>query len=203
MEIRNYFRTIRRFIWWFIVPLVIVLVAVLIGSLIFEQSYEAPVVFAINRKQQQKETNDYQYDSFYAIQANKMLADQFTEWLKGGSVVPAIYQRAGLKEENDLLLKEWKVTDHSPQDIEMVFRGRNKERISKLAQAALDAVNEKKDEFTGSGDAAVGTVSIPNEVIVVTKTTSLALNLLVGLIAGILIGLIFVYFKAIFNPREE
>jgi capsular polysaccharide biosynthesis protein len=202
MEIRDYFRTIGRFIWWLIVPLIAVLLLSLILSLTYNVSYEAPVSFSINRKSQQAQTADYQYDSYYAIQANNLLAAQFTEWLKGAAVVPVIYARAGLKDESSLLQKEWKVEDHSPQDIEMIFRGRSKDRISTLARAALETVNEKKDEFTGGGDSSLGVVGIPSEVIVVTKNTSLPLNLLVGLLAGIIIGLIFVYFKAIFSPGE-
>ncbi len=203
MEIRNYFRVIRKFIWWLIIPVIIVLFITLILSLIFKENYEAPIVFAINRKPQQKETTDYQYDSYYAIQANNMLAGQFTEWLKGGSVIPSIYQRAGLKEENALLIKEWKVSNNSPQDIEVMFRGRNKDRVSKLAKSATAAVNDKKEEFTGSGDSMLGTVMVPAEVVVLTKPTSLALNLLVGFFAGLIIGLIFVYFKAIFDIDEN
>lgn len=203
MEIRNYFRTIRRFIWWLIVPLVVVIFVSLIISLIFNVSYEAPISFAINRKPQQAQTPDYQYDSYYAIQANNLLATQFTEWLKGASVVPVVYERAGLKDESNLLQKEWKVENHSPQDIEMIFRGRNKDRVSTLAYAALNTVDQKKDEFTGAGESSLGTINVPSEVIVITKNTSLSLNLLIGLLAGVIVGLIFVYFKAIFSPKEE
>lgn len=202
MEIRNYFRMIRKFIWWLVVPLISVLILTLILSLIYKESYQSTVTLAINRKSQQKETLDYQFDSYYAIQANDMLAKQFTEWLKGGSVVPSIYLRAGLKEENALLIKEWKVTNHSPQDIEIVLRGRDKDRVSTLAKAAAATVDEKKEEFTGSGEAAIGTVTVPSEVIVITKNTLLTLNLLVGLLAGLLVGLIFVYFKAIFSTDQ-
>ncbi|MBU2595868.1 hypothetical protein KJ713_03505 [Patescibacteria group bacterium] len=202
MEIRNYFRVIRRFIWWLIIPVFVFLIAALIGSLIYSQSYEGPVVFAINRKSQQKETLDYQYDSYYAIQANNVLASQFNEWLKGGSVVPAIYQRAGLKDESSILQKEWKVENHSPQDIEIIFRGRNKDRVSTLAQAALETVKDKQEEFTGPEEAALGTITIPSGVIITAKSTSLLLNLIVGFFAGILIGLIFVYFKEIFTTDE-
>ena len=141
MEIRNYFRVIRRFIWWLIIPLIVVLILTLILSLVYKESYQSTVTLAINRKSQQKETLDYQFDSYYAIQANDMLAKQFTEWLKGGSVIPSIYLRAGLKEENALLIKEWKITNHSPQDIEIVLRGRDKERVSNLAKAAAATVD--------------------------------------------------------------
>jgi capsular polysaccharide biosynthesis protein len=203
MEIRNYFRTIGRFIWWFIIPLILVLLLSLIISLVYNVSYQAPVSFAINHKPQQAQTPDYQYDSYYAIQANNLLASQFTEWLKGASVIPVIYERAGLKDESGLLQKEWKVENHSPQDVEIIFRGRSKDRVSTLAKAALNTVNGKKDEFTGTGDSSLGTVDVSSEIIVVTNNTSLSLNLLIGLLAGILIGLIFVYFKAIFSPKEE
>lgn len=203
MEIRNYFRTIGRFIRWFIIPLILVLLLSLIISLVYNVSYQAPVSFAINRKPQQAQTTDYQYDSYYAIQANNILATQFTEWLKGASVVPVIYKRAGLKDESSLLQKEWKVEDHSPQDVEIIFRGRDKDRVYALANSALETVNEKKDEFTGTGESSLGTVNIPSEVIVVAKNTSILLNLLVGFLAGIIVGLIFVYFKAIFSPKEE
>lgn len=202
MEIRNYFRTIRRFIWWFIIPLLIVLVLSLILSIIFEASYQAPVPFAVNRKPQGTETIDYQFDSYYAILANSSLGDQFTEWLKGGAIVPAIYQKANLEEKGNLILKEWKVENNTPQDIEIIFSGRNKDRVDRLAQAALDTVREKRDEFTGSGDSAVGTITMPDSIIVLTKHASLALNLLLGLLSGIIVGLIFVYFKAIFSPNE-
>ena len=202
MEIRNYFRTIGRFIWWFITPLIAVLLISLILSLVYNVSYETPISFAINRKPQQAQTPDYQYDSYYAIQANDLLATQFTEWLKGAAVVPMIYERAGLKDKGNLLQKEWKVENHSPQDVEIIFRGRNKDRVSTLAKAALDTVNQRKDEFTGVGESSLGTIIVPTEVIVVTNNASLSLNLLIGLLAGILVGLIFVYFKAIFSSGE-
>src|SRR4030043_1504430 len=173
MEIRNYFRIIKKFMGWFLIPLLSVFFLTLILSLIYNISFEAPVSFAINRKPQKKETVDYQYDSYYAIQANSVLAAQFTEWLKGGAVAPVIYQRAGLSDKSSILQKEWKVENHSPQDVEIIFRGRDKDRISTLAQSAIETVEEKQDEFTGEGEASLGTVTIPNEVIVVEKNTSL------------------------------
>lgn len=203
MEIRNYFRTIGKFIWWLIIPLIIVLFLSLILSLIYRESYQSTITLAINRKSQQKETLDYQYDSYYAIQANDMLSKQFTEWLKGGSIIPSIYLRAGLKEENALLIKELKVTNHSPQDIEIIFRGRDKDRVPTLAKAAIATIEEKKEEFTGSGEEAIGTVRVPSEIIVITKNTSIILNLLVGLLGGLIVGLIFVYFKTIFDTSEK
>jgi capsular polysaccharide biosynthesis protein len=202
MEIRNYFRVIRKFIWWLIVPLVAVVVITMILSFVYKESYEAPAAFAINRRPQQKETIDYQYDSYYAIQANNLLADQFSEWLKGSAVLPIVYQNAGLKEESVLLSKEWRVKNNSPQDIEIIFRGRDKDRVAKLAKSAIETVNEKKETFLGTGDSSIGTLVIPTEVIVTTKPTSLLLNTLVGLLAGLIIGLIFIYFKAIFSPSE-
>lgn len=202
MEIRNYFRTIRRFIWWFIIPLLLVLVLSLILSFVFETSYQAPIPFAVNRKPQGTQTGDYQFDSYYAIQANSALGDQFTEWLKGGAVIPAVYQKANLEDKGGFLLKEWRVENNTPQDIEIIFKGRDKNRVAALAQAALDTVREKRDEFTGSGDSAVGTITLPDSIIVLTKNISLALNLLLGLLSGIIIGFIFVYFKAIFTPGE-
>lgn len=202
MEIRNYFRVIRKFIWWLVVPLLFVLVLTLILSLVYKESYKSPVTFAVNRKPQQTRTDQYQYDSYYAIQANSIMSDQFYEWLKGNAVLPVIYQRAGLKEKNSLLQKEWKVENHSPQDIELIFRGRDKSRVSALAKAAVETIKEKRDEFVGTGETSLGTINVPSEVIIITKNTSLILNLLVGLLAGILVGLIFVYFKAIFSPSE-
>ncbi len=202
MEIRNYFRVIRKFIGWFVGPIVGVVLLSLILSLIYKENFQAPVAMAVNRKPQQAKTDQYQYDSYYAIQANSVMADQFYEWLKGNAVLPVIYQQAVLKEENSLLQKEWKVENHSPQDIELIFRGRDRNRVSTLAQAAIETLKQKKDEFTGTGEASLGAVNVPSEVIVITKETSLVLNLLIGLLAGILVGLIFVYFKAIFSSNE-
>lgn len=202
MEIRNYFRTIKKFIWWLIVPLIIVLVLTLVFSLVYSESYQIPLSFSVNRRAQENETTDYQFDSYYAIQSNVMLASQFSEWLKSGSVISSIYNNSGLDEESSTLTKEWKVTAYSPQNIELLFRGRDKGRLSKLAEAALLTTNERIEEFTGTGDAVVGTVDLPDEIITTTKKTPLLLNMIVGLLAGVIIGLIFIYFKSIFNPSE-
>jgi capsular polysaccharide biosynthesis protein len=203
MEIRNYFRTIGRFIWWLVVPVVVVMIITLVVSIIYEQSYEAPLAFSVNRKTQEDTTNDYQFDSYYAIQANNILGTQFSEWLKSNWLISEIYQRAGLQEENSILEKEWKVAYTSPQNIELLFRGRDKNRVESLANAATSVVNDEKETFSGTGDKVIGTVGIPSNFVVVTKRTSMPLNLLVGLVVGIILGLIFVYFKAIFTPNNK
>jgi len=203
MEIRNYFRTIKKFIWWFITPLIVVVVLTLIFSLIFSESYQIPLSFSVNRRAQDTETSDYQFDSYYAIQANVILASQFAEWLRSGSIISSIYNNAGLDEESSFLAKEWKVTAYSPQNIELLFRGRDKERLAKLAETAIKTTDERKEEFTGTGEAVVGTVDLPDEIITTTKKTPILLNLLVGLLAGVIIGLLFVYFKSIFSSKNN
>lgn len=202
MEIRNYLRVVWEHIWWLIVPTVVIIIVTLIFTYIYLRSYYAPVSFSVNRISQGGVEDEYQYDGYYALEANRMLGVQFASWLRNGALITDIYSRAGLEPKSTFLTKEWRVIQRSNTS-EYRFSGRDKGRLEKLAKAAISAVSDHKVNFEGTGKDKITTVTVPEDFLIGTTKLSVTKNLLSALGIGIVIGLVFVYLKEIFSRPEE
>lgn len=203
MEIRNYLRVIWGHIWWLLVPVVAIVAITLVFTLIFQESHYVPLSFSVNRIAEEDAKGQYQYDGYYALEANRLLGAQFAAWLRNGSLLVDIYDRAGLEEKSSFLSSEHRIIQRSSASVEFRFQGRDKERLSKLAQASISVVEDNKENFEGTGEDKIATVKSPTKFTIGTKKASIPKNLLSALGIGIIIGLIFVYLKEVFAKKSE
>jgi len=95
MELKQYIKIIKRHIKSIVMVSILVGFFALIFSAVKPVTYETSLSLLISRATAQ-ETQDYKYDSYYAIQANDLFANTIVGWLKSPEIVVDIYKEAGV-----------------------------------------------------------------------------------------------------------
>lgn len=196
MELREYFEIIGRHkrIFWGVV--IIAIVATFIFTKIQPRSYLASTTLTINKSSalKQSETNYYLFDNYYNVQSSGLFSKIVVSWLESPAVVKDIYQKADLTLPNvsqNKLGKTFKAAWAEPATISVSISNPSKEDADKLINAAADVVQEKANELGKSDQENI--YDIVKFTPIVTETTpNLYLNLFIGLVAGIILSVIFV-----------
>lgn len=152
--------------------------------------YEATVSFTITRESAQK-TPDYQYDGYYAIQAEQLFGETVMSWFLTTPVVKEVYADAGVVvAEDDLpsVVSHFKVKQYSAQNIVLRVTDKNREQVAKIAAAASSLAEKKAADLrSGENDQAVFAVRGSDPVIVSKKVTPLLAGV-VGIVVGLLLA---------------
>ena len=208
MELKHYLVLVKRSL-----ALVIAL-ALLAGAAGFLMSdfkpvsYEASVSFAVNRVNV-KQTEDYQYDGYYAIQASDLVSQTVVSWFATPSVVLEIYEKAGVEPEYrslDQFATFFKTRKYSSQNIGVKFRERDEEKATTIAKATLEVISGKVSELNKDAEAESLFEAVGSSPVIIKSEERLVLTTLVSLLAGFILGLFLVYVIHYFrgnNSKEK
>ncbi len=156
------------------------------------------------------ETPDYQYDSYYAVQAAELTVNTVARWFEMGDVAKAIGNRAGVTvSDQDALdfARRFKVKQASSHLLRVQVRAGTAEEASKLLKAAVDEVSarlavletsEPKNGVSKPAFAATADTSI-----VYQKMYAPAVVIGAGFVAGMLLGIAFVVAEAALRSGRE
>jgi len=205
MYLKEQFKILGKFIWLFLTIVILTTFFAFLFAEFVPTKYISSAAFSVNRIPE-KSTDNYQFDGYYALQANALFAKQFSDWLKSPLISNAIIKRAGEKGLTKSASSKLDVVTSSPQSIEARFKRTNKNEAEILGKSALEIVGEKKDEFTGaaySQDVVLGIVNSAAEPVVTPSRPPVLLSTAVGLALGLILGAIIVYLANIFRSVKE
>ena len=179
---------------------IVLITAVLAAALgvVFE-SYRAPVwkatVPIIVAPTGEKESADFNYDHFYALEATDTLTDSLEEWLKNPAVKLQVTEKAKTQfKSRDWRFWEnnnWKISKKAPQLIEATFFTRTESGARLIEDNLKTKTGEYLNSFNQSGKPYFNLTNSTSAVEFVAPVWSLViiLSILWGSVIGVLIVL--------------
>ncbi len=201
MELKEYLKIIKKNLKLILAVGAIAALSAFLFSSFQPVKYETSLSLLISKNKTQ-ETDDFKYDGYYALQAGEMLADTIVEWTKSPAVVNAIYQEASVHGNFGSIksyAKKFTAKKMSSQHIEIKFNSDTKESAEKISSAAVKTINDKiKTLEENSGEEISFLIKGENPVIV-EKKPDMLLNLFIGFISGLILGIFIVFGKEYFR----
>lgn len=194
MELKDYIRIISKSWLMILIITLLVTLATVIWSKVQPLKYESGVTLVVNKPNTvpQRAVGYYQYDKFYSIEASSLYADTLTSWLSSAGTAKEIFEYAGLPVPNVSLKKLGRIFKPRrlpPVTIGVTVINKDRERAEKLVKAAVAVVEEKTEEQRRGDDPDHHFAIIAGPTVTAEVRQSIALNSLLGLIAGLIIGL--------------
>lgn len=205
MELREYYKIIKRYWKLFWVVVIVATAFAYIFTKIQPQTYLASTTLTVNKSGaiKQSQTDYYLFDNYYNIQSSALYSQIIVSWFESPAVVKEIYTKANISlppVSQKKLSKIFKAVREEPATINVTLSGTDKNEIDKLINSAADTMQEKTNEIGKSDKDNI--YDIVKFTPVITETTpNLLLNIIIGLISGMILGAILALATAYF--REE
>jgi capsular polysaccharide biosynthesis protein len=190
MELAEYIDIIKRHMWAFVVVVsLITLLAVLFSAVrpaIFDTALSLDIAVA-----QREETQDFQFNGYYAIQSSELFADTLVSWLESPDVVVTVYDRSGVALPSDNVSRLTRVFDAeklSSQHVKIAFANSSTEQALAIVSGLEETIQEKAAALNETSQGTTSFHVIFSEPIVKEKPRNLALNGIIGLIVGLMVG---------------
>lgn len=196
MELKEYLNIIKKHFGILILITVLILVGVASFFLLKPQEYQASLTLNISREGA-RETQDYQFDDFYRLQADEKFADTLVEWLKNPRVVSDIYQKAGIDTQTfslKSLSRSFSPAKYSSQTVVVNFSSATHEQAQKLSDSIILIIQENTEKLNEKQQEKTWFQVIAFEPLVKKEV----FNWLVIILAGILLGIFFAFWVVLF-----
>lgn len=186
---------------------IILIISILIAVMTYIFTARQPVYYNSSLSllisgTQVQDTNDYRFDGYYTIQATDLFGGTVVAWLKSPEVVTSIYEQAKVdidKTNIKNLTKIFKAEKLAPHYVEVRYKTSRENDAERIAEAITQVLAQKTlslgelskkqtDFYVNSGDPVIALVKPP----VLVNTL---LGLVIGALAGILLGIVKEYFK--------
>ncbi|MFA5871206.1 MAG: hypothetical protein WC858_00630 [Parcubacteria group bacterium] len=205
MELKEYYRILRANFATAIYAIVILVVVAYIWSIKQAENYSASLLLNVSRIDTQN-TAEYRYDQFYRIQADDKFSDTISEWLSAPGIASEIISKADLSGNNRTLRQlsgSFRGEKLSPEAVEVRFSAANPDEAKKIGDAIGIVIDEKTKNLNANSQDATWFKIFPSNYIALKNTQNLLLNLGVAGIAGLFLGVIFIFFKHYFSEEEK
>ncbi len=197
MELKEYLKIIKKNLKLILAIGVVAALSAFLFSTFQPVEYETSLPILISKNKTQ-ETDDFKYDGYYALQASEMLADTIAEWTKSPATVNAIYQEAeafGNFGSIKSYAKKFTAKKMSSQHIEIKFNSGAKESAEKISSAAVKIINGKIKNLEENSEEEISFSVSGENPMIVEKKPDLLLNLFIGFISGLFLGIFIVFGK--------
>ncbi len=159
-------------------------------------TYKTSISFGINRINI-KETGDYQYDGYYAIQASDLFAKTVVSWFLTPSVLLEMYDRAGIDPDIsslDQFTGRFKTRQYSAQNVVVTFNERTQEVADTISGAIIAVVEERAAAANQTAESAPLFEVRGSSPVIVDQRPNAPFSAAAGAAAGIVVGFIVIEF---------
>lgn len=167
--------------------------------------FTASLAIGINRVHKQ-ETQDYQYDGYYAIQASDLVSQTVVSWLQTPSILLEVYRAAGVSAEPSTLTSlraRFRTRKYSPQNIVIEFREHDRATAEKVAVSLTEVLKERLGLLNRNEKGeALFELAGTAPVIIATKPNPVLLGVL-GALTGFLVGLVVLAARFAFQVSDK
>lgn len=193
MELKDYLKIIGKFKFIFCTIVILCGVSALVWTKLQPKSYLASNTYTVNKasSSNQKDVSFYLYDNYYNVQSAALFSQIVTTWFESPSLVKEVYQKAGLpvpSVSQKKLSKTFKAVRAEPATINVTITGTNKDELEKLLNSASNVLQSKADELSKNGENIYELAKFSP--VVTDNSPNLLLNAIIGLFAGIFLGII-------------
>lgn len=205
MELKDYLLIVSKRLWLLIVSIVVVVVGVYFITVRQPESWDGSLMINIIKKAETTDTKNYQFDKFYAIQASGMFADTVVSWLSDPNLVISVYNKANIEVPNisiSQLAKVFNARKVLPSSVQMQYTSANYDDIAPVLNAAGDLVKGKTQDLVKLDPTNNFDVKYDSPAVLKTPS-NLVINLIIGFISGIFLGLILVFAIEYFRPSKK
>ena len=201
MELKEYLKIIKKNSKLILTIGIITAVSAFVFSAAQPAKYETSLSLAVIKDKTQT-TDDFKYDGYYALQASEIIAVSIEQWFGSPEIVNAIYQKAKIDQDFKNIksyTKKFTARKMSMQYVEVKFESKTREEAEKISVAAIEIINNKVEKLKESSEQEVSfSVSSGNPVTVENKPDEI-LNLIIGLISGLALGIFVVFLRRYFS----
>ncbi len=201
MEMKEYLKIIKKNLKLILAVGAVAGLSAFLFSSFQPVEYETSLSILISKNKTQ-ETDDFKYDGYYALQAGEILADTIVEWTKSPAAVNAIYQEAEVSGNFGSIksyTKKFTAKKMSSQHIEIKFDSDSKESAEKISSAVVKTINDKIKTLEENSEEEISFSVSGESPIIVEKNPDASLNLFIGLISGLILGVFMVFGKEYFR----
>lgn len=201
MELKEYLKIIKKNLKLILAVGAIAALSAFLFSSLQHTEYETSLPILISKNKTQ-DTDDFKYDGYYALQAGEMLADTITEWIKSPAVVNAIYQEAEVSGNFGSVksyTKKFTAKKMSSQHIEIRFNSDAKESAEKISLATVKIINDKIKTLEKNSEEEIAFLVSGESPVIVEKKPDAPLNLFIGFVSGLILGIFVVFGKEYFR----
>ena len=190
------------------ISVALIVVGALAGGIVasvLPVTYESSLSFTVNQINKQ-ETQDYQFDGYYALQASDLFSDTIVSWFQTPSFLLEVYNRAGVEpniESISSFTSRFKMRKYSAQNLVLNFSSPEKEKAEKVSAAIIEHVEERASELNQNADREALFEVIGSEPVIVKKDLTIAMGIIYGAIVGLVIGLFITSVVSAFRRLEE
>lgn len=197
MELKEYYKILKSNIAVVIYAIIIAAIAAYIWSVKVSQTYSTSLLLNISRTESQS-TTDYRYDQFYRLQADEKFAETVVEWLKSPGVAQDIFAKADAnsnKKTMRQLSKSFQAEKLSSDLVSIKYSTQTSDEAGKIAPAIESVISDKtKGLNSDAKDPNWFQVNMTN-LTILKNTQNLGVNLGIGTLAGIFIGIFLAFGK--------
>lgn len=202
MEIKDYLQIIKKHLGLFLGIVFGCIILAIVLTISRPVTYTAQTSFTASKSSISDPLEHY--DEINKVCSTTQLTGSYAQtvslWFTSAAVVKEIYQQGDLEVPNvtqDKLAKTFKAIHSLEGVIRVTVNGRNKDDLVKLLDSASIVMQGKTADFT---DLDKNTYKLTEDTPIVTQDSpSLVLNILIGLIAGLILAVLTVltlqYFK--------
>lgn len=205
MELRDYLQIIRKHIWELIVCIVLVTAGSYFFTITKPITYDANSTINILIKSAEQAPSYYEYDNFYSLQAGSLFADRVLIWFQDPAIVQDIYKKAQLGLPDVDMKQMGKLINarkKNPASVIVSMNQQDKDTVKKLVDASAQVIANKTQDLTRNESIKNIVLDISPTVVSEKKTDTL-INTLVGFVAGLILGLAFVFLTEYFRPSKK
>lgn len=145
MELREYIQLIKKYKIIFFATWLAVIALATGWAQSRPKSYDVSMAVEVARDDQEQ-TDDYQFDQYYRLEADNKFSDTVVQWLKDPAVVHVIYSDAGLALPSDdlqKLAKTFRVEKLSSNYIQVRYAVTDPQQAEKLWTSADKMLNAR------------------------------------------------------------
>ena len=206
MELRDYFKIIKRHFAVFVVMVILATVFAFGFTKLRPTTYTASTTFTVNKTStlNQSKVNYYLFDNYYNIQSAGLYSQIVSLWFESPSLIKEVYQKAGIPLPNisqNALGKTFKAVQEEPAVINVSISGKDQDQLNKLMNASYEVLSTKTNDL-GKEDTAFFDLT-KFDTIVTQDKPNMVLNVIIGLIAGILLGALVALAVAYFKEEKN
>jgi capsular polysaccharide biosynthesis protein len=201
MELKEYLKIIKKNSKLFLIIGIITAVSAFIFSIAQPVKYETSLSLSIIKDKTQV-TDNFKYDGYYALQTSEIIADSIEQWMKSPETVDAIYKEAQVDSEFKNIksyTKKFIARKMSSQQVEVKFKTDTREEAEKISQAVVEIINNKVKTLKESSEQEISFLVDSENPVIVENRPDAILNLIIGLISGLALGIFIIFLKRYFR----
>jgi len=210
MELREYWRIVRRRLWLIVGLMLVVLIVSLITRSPRPVRFQATSRFTVGLQPEPRRGEYYAYDHYYTWLASEYLVDDLAEVVGGTAFageVEAALRTEGAPPSHSLVGAFSASTKHRTLTLRIVWD--NAAELSRIAAAAQQVLAERSSDFfgqLGGGKVEIRAIDPPSIAPLgpgLREQLDLPLRLLLALVAGVALAFVLHYLDDTVHDRTE